>query len=250
MYAWYVSLDPTGSPVNRHIWQSLNGGASWTPISDTTITNCGDVEGCGVQQGSYSLALLAVPSGAVTDLYAGAVNLYKCEITTQNPSCADAPFMNLTHAYGCAPIAAPAHVHPNQHALAYTIPGYGSDSGNALMYFANDGGIYRALNGFTGLNTSACSGMNQFDDLNQNLGSMTQIVAFSQHPTAPDTLLGGAQGNGSPATDATRKPNWVNVLGVVTAATTSSIPAPRPTGMRQIPTFLPGGWAFNCVPAE
>ena len=48
-----------------------------------------------------------------------------------------------------------------------------------LMYFANDGGIYRALNGFTGLTTGSCSGTNQFDDLNQNLGSMTQFVSFS-----------------------------------------------------------------------
>ncbi len=49
------------------------------------------------------------------------------------------------------------------------------------MYFANDGGIYRALNGFSGLTTGSCSGTNQFDDLNQNLGSMTQFVSFSQH---------------------------------------------------------------------
>ena len=98
------------------------------------------------------------------------------------------------------PLRAPAHVHPDQHALAYAIPRSGGDSGNALMYFANDGGIYRALNGFSGLNTGACSGTNQFDDLNQNLGSMTQFVSFSQHPTDPNTLLGGTQDNGSPAT--------------------------------------------------
>ncbi len=38
-------------------------------------------------------------------------------------------FINLTHVYGCDPIAAPAHVHPDQHALAYMIPSAGSDSG-------------------------------------------------------------------------------------------------------------------------
>src|SRR6266700_1411733 len=214
MYAWFVYFSSTGTSVDGGIWQSANGGASWTSISDAAITNCGDFYGCGVQQGAYDLALLAVPNGEATDLYAGAVNLYKCGITSQNPTCAATPFMNLTHVYGCAPIAAPAHVHPDQHALAYMIPNSGSDSGNALMFFANDGGIYRALNGFSGLNTGACSGANQFDDLNQNLGSMTQFVSFSQHPTDLNTLLGGTQDNGSPASSqATTNPSWINVLG-------------------------------------
>jgi hypothetical protein len=214
MYAWIVYLSSTGSPVDGGIWLSANGGASWSSISDGAIANCGDFDGCGVQQGAYNLELLAVPNGGATDLYAGAVNLFKCSITVQNPTCAAAPFLNLTHVYGCAPISALAHVHPDQHALAYTIPSTGSDEGNALLYFANDGGIYRALDGFTGLNTGACSGTNLFDDLNQNLGSMTQFVSFSQHPTDPNTMLGGSQDNGSPATNqAATNPGWVNVLG-------------------------------------
>ncbi len=214
MYAWFVSLSSTGSPVDGGIWQSLNGGGSWTSISDAAITNCGDFDGCGVQQGSYNLELQAVPNAAGTDLYAGAINLYKCSINSQNPTCTSSPFINLTHVYGCDPIAAPAHVHPDQHALAFMIPTSGGDSGNALMYFANDGGIYRALDGFGGLTTGSCSGTNQFDDLNQNLGSMTQFVSFSQHPTDPNTLLGGTQDNGSPATNqATTNLAWANVLG-------------------------------------
>ena len=214
MYAWYIYLDSSGNPVDGGIWQSLNGGTSWTSISDTAITNCGDVYGCGVAQGYYNLELLAVPNLAATDLYAGAINLYKCGITTLNPTCSATPFMNLTHVYGCDPIGAPAHVHPDQHALAYMIPASGADSGNALLYFANDGGIYRALNGFSGLNTGSCSGANQFDDLNENLGSMTQFVSFSQHPTNPNTLLGGTQDNGSPATAAANTSlSWGNVLG-------------------------------------
>ena len=166
--------------------------------------------GCGVQQGSYNLELLAVPNGATaTDLYAGAINLYKCSINTSNPTCSNPAFMNLTHVYGCDPIGALAHVHPDQHSLAYTILSSGAD----LMYFANDGGIYRALDGFSGLTTGSCSGTNFFDDLNQNLGSMTQFVSFSQHPTDPNTLLGGTQDNGSPATaTATTNPSWINAL--------------------------------------
>ena len=227
MYAWFVYSSPTGALNDGGVWQSVNAGASWTQVPDAEIANCGDPEGCGVDQGTYNLELLAVPncpggqatcaaSGNPTDLYAGAINLYKCSLPTTTgttPACSNG-FLNLTHVYGCDPIAAPAHVHPDQHALAYMIPTSGGDSGNDLMYFANDGGIYRALDGFGGLTTGSCSGTNQFDDLNQNLGSMTQFVSFSQHPTDPNTLLGGTQDNGSPATSqATTNLAWGNVLG-------------------------------------
>ncbi len=210
MYAWFISLASGGSTVDGGIWQSLDGGASWTSISETTITNCGDSAGCGAEQGAYDLELQAVPNGSGTDLYAGAINLYKCSINAQNPACASIPFMNLTHVYGCDPIGAPAHVHPDQHALAYVIP----TSGNALLYFANDGGIYRALDGFAGVNSGSCSGTNQFAARNQNLGSMTKLVRFSQQPTVAYKLLGGTQDNGSPATDqSTTNSAWGNVLG-------------------------------------
>jgi hypothetical protein len=212
MYAWTVYFS-AGDVVDGGIWQSLNGGASWNAISDTAIANCGDVLGCGVDQGEHNLELLAMPSLSGTDLYAGAVNLYKCSINSQNPACVNAPFLNLTHVYGCNPIAAPAHVHPDQHALAYMIPASGGDQGYGLMYFANDGGIYRALDGFGGLYIGTCTGSNAFDDLNENLGSMTQFVSFSEHPTDPNTLLGGTQDNGSPATgSATTNLGWGNVL--------------------------------------
>lgn len=218
MYAWFVSADANGNPVDQGIWQTLDGGATpWIQINDSGITNvaiCGDFTGCGVAQGFYNLELLALPNGpTATDLYAGAINLYKCSITVVNPWCNTVPFANLTHAYGCDPLAAPAHVHPDQHALAFMIPTAGPESGSDLMFFANDGGIYRALNGYTGLTSGQCSGTNQFDDLNQNLGSMTQFVGFSESASDANTILGGTQGNGSPASrTATTSSSWGNVL--------------------------------------
>lgn len=227
MYVWYVSQAADGSTTDGGIWQSLNGGSSWTSISDTGITNCGDIEGCGVQQGTYNLALQAVPNASDTDLYAGAINLYKCQIRPSNPGCTVQPFINLTHAYGCSPIAAPAHVHPAQHAIASLVPSTGTDSGNALLYFADDGGIYRALDGYFGLSTGSCSGTNLFDDLNQNLGPMTQFIGFSQHPTDADTLIGGTQGNGTAASNqATTNPSWINILGGDGSTTAIDLGAP------------------------
>jgi hypothetical protein len=247
MYAWYIFLSSTGTPTDGGIWQSLNGGASWSAISNYGITNCGDTMGCGVEQSAYNLELLAVANGAGTDLYAGAVNLYKCAINSANPTWTTSPFMNLTHSYGCVPVGAPAHVHPAQHALIAVIPTVGSDSGNELLYFANDGGIYRALNGFSGLNSGACSGTNLFDDLNQNLGSLTQFVSFSQHPTNADSLLGGARGNGFPATNqATTNSAWINVLGG-DGGSTGSIPRRLRIGTPRILILLPVALAFSCA---
>ena len=210
MYFWYVDADNN----DRLLWQTKDGGANWTQLNDDGITNCGDLlGGCGTEQGTYNLELAAVPDGEVTDLYAGAVNLYKCRITAASPSCGGTPpdtFINLTHAYGCPPsFGSIAHVHPNQHALDFLQI---NSNHQVVMYFANDGGIYRALDGYTGLTTGACGGSNQFDSLNQKLGSLTQFVSFSQHPNDPNTLLGGAQDNGSPATSSSQSStNWNSV---------------------------------------
>jgi hypothetical protein len=208
MYVWYVDVNEN----DQGIWQTTNGGTSWTQINDSGITNCGNTDGgCGTQQGAYNLELAAVPNGPTgTDLYAGAINIFKCSINSNNPNCSTNAFINLTHVYGCNPIAASSHVHPDQHGVAFMLAG---NPVKDLMYFANDGGVYRALDGFSGLTSGSCSPANLFDNLNQNLGSMTQFVTFSIDPTDPNTLLGGTQDNGSPATStALTSTSWGNVL--------------------------------------
>ena len=207
MYAWYVDA----SENDQGIWKTVNGGNSWTQISTSSIDACGDaLGGCGTENGAYNLTLSAVANGATaTDLYAGAVNLYKCSLNSQSLAC-NGPntFLNLTHVFGCSPnFAALAHVHPAQHAIDSLVV-----NGRSVLYFANDGGAYRALDGYTGLTSGDCGSSNQFDSLNQTLGAMTQFVAFAQHPTDANTLLGGAQGNGSPATaQALVGSGWRNV---------------------------------------
>jgi hypothetical protein len=210
MYVWYVDAND----IDQGIWETTDGGNTWLQLDETGIINCGDVfGGCGTSQGTYNLTLAAVPNCVpsdpncgVTDIYAGAVNIYKCEISPEFPTCnpnvnppppPDATFLNLTHVYGCPPnIASIAHVHPAQHAMAFLLNNNHQD----VMYFANDGGIYRALDGFSDLLTGTCGGTNEFESLNQTIGSMTQLVAFSQNSGNPNTLLAGSQGNGSPAT--------------------------------------------------
>jgi hypothetical protein len=205
MYVWYVDAND----FDQGIWTSNDGGNSWSQINDAGIIDCGDQTGCGTEQGTYDLELAAVPDGGATDLYAGATNLFKCEITIPSPTCSGTgsnTFLNLTHAYGCSAIA---KVHPAQHSVSFLVNGNTQD----VMYFANDGGIYRALDGYTGLTTGTCGGSNQFDSLNLTLGSMTQFVSFSQASADANTILGGTQGNGSPATQSAlaTSPLWRNV---------------------------------------
>lgn len=215
MYLWFVSLDSNGDAVDQGIWRSISGGA-WTQISENGLTNCGDFDGCGAEQGYYNLTLAAVPDGAgVTDLYAGAVNLFKCKLLASATSCstvdANLPnaWLNLTHAYGFC--SSKAQVHPDQHGMDWMVA-----NGKAILYFGNDGGLYRALDGYTGLNIGSCNtaGNNQFDNLNAKLGSLTQFVSFSNDPVDPNTVLGGSQDNGSPATNAaTSNSEWITVKG-------------------------------------
>ncbi len=217
MYVWVVDVQPdnNGNPtaVDEGIWQTKSGGASWTQIPDNGITNCGDSvfgadSGCGVEQGWYNLELAAIPNSTGTDVYAGAINLYKCTITS-GTTCTQGDWINLTHVCGCSPLAAPAHVHPDQHGIAFMVA-----NGKSPGYFAHDGGISRTLDGYAGLTTGNCTGTNQFDSLSESLGSMTEFVSFSVHPTNADILLGGTQDNGSPKTSsATSSTTWQNALG-------------------------------------
>ncbi|MBZ5707039.1 MAG: hypothetical protein LAN63_16965 [Acidobacteriia bacterium] len=202
MYVWYVDANE----VDKGIYRSTNSGTSWTTLNESGIAACGDSFGCGTSQGVYNLELAAVPNGGTaTDLYAGAINIYKCSFANNaSTSCTQPSWLNLTHVYGCSSIA---KVHPDQHDLDFMVA-----NGKDIMYFANDGGIYRALDGYTDLTTGTCGLSNQFDSLNQTLGSMTQFVSFSESPTDANTILGGTQDNGSPATASSQSStSWLNV---------------------------------------
>ena len=221
MYFWFVSIaNDAVTVVDQGIWRSMNGGGSWTQINESGIANCGDPGniGCGVDQGYYNLELAAVPDGQVTDLYAGAVNLFKCQISSGATTCntldPNLPneWINLTHTYGCSSIAS---VHPDQHGLDVVVA-----SGKAVMYFGNDGGVYRTLNGFTNLNSGTCGQANGFDNLNASsvsgamIGSLTQFASLSLHPTDQNTILGGTESNGSAGTStATTSLQWTTVNG-------------------------------------
>lgn len=210
MYVWYVDAND----VDRSIWKSLDGGTTWVLINDSGITNCGDLfGGCGTENAFDNFTLAAVPNSppnvasGPTDIYAGAANIFKCTITNAFPTCNGAgknTFMNLSHVYGCSDIA---RVHPGQHSMDFLV-----SNGAALLYFGNDGGIYRALDGFMGLTTGTCGLTNEVDSLNATLGPLTQFVSLAESASDPNLILGGTHDNGTPATAFSQSGNnWVNV---------------------------------------
>ncbi|HEY3930009.1 MAG TPA: hypothetical protein VGL89_16685, partial [Candidatus Koribacter sp.] len=197
MYIWFVANGGGGSGDDQGIWRSSTdsgGTVTWTQVSDSGISSCGDSYGCGTTQTFYNLYVNAVPNGTSTDLYAGTINIFKTNITCSGSTCTSSGFKNLTHVYGCNTISA---VHPDQHALDFLV------SNPNIIYFGDDGGVNRTLSSYTNLNTGSCpSGStkaNAFDNLNSHIGPLTQFQWGTNHPTDPSTLMGGSQDNGTMA---------------------------------------------------
>src|SRR5262249_51693878 len=136
MYAWIVASNGT---TNKGMARTSNGGSTaWTALTVTGINSCGDISGgCGTGQGVFARYVAAVPNGANTDLYAGAVNLFKCA-NANSTTCTT--WLNLTHVYGsCFP--SNVSIHPDNHGIDFP------QSNPSIIYFGNDGGVYRTLNG-------------------------------------------------------------------------------------------------------
>ena len=164
--------------TDRGVWRSVVGGP-WTQFFRYRPgTWCGDVSGCGAEHGDYSQEIAAVPNGTVaTDLYVGAVNLYRCPLVdgSNSANCSGGAWLNLSHAYGCSEMA---KMHPDQHAVQFAVV-----AGKAVGYFANDGGVYRVLDGFMGLGSGlngSCTGTNQFESLKRNARS-DDVSSFPLH---------------------------------------------------------------------
>lgn len=196
VYTIFVDANDQTTADGGGIFVLSQDGGTWSQMGQAGIDNCQDTGGgCGTEQGSYNLYIRAVPNGANTDLYVGAINIFKCSRSASNPFCSNAnSWLNLTHVYGCTPYGAPAGVHPDQHAMDFA-----KTSSPTHVYFGNDGGVWRALDETALASGSCAAGSNPFDNLNATMGSLSEFVSFSQHPSDAGTILGGLQDNGSPA---------------------------------------------------
>ena len=183
---------------DQGIWRdscALTGGSCAGAIAFATKLNAGPLEtGGAILQGDYDLSLTAMASGSSTLLFAGALDLYRCSLTTAASGAAGCAFRNTTNVDdGCA---APAMVAPGQHALAGLVGG-----ALPLLFVANDGGLWRSLDGVAEQGSPcAAEDATHFDNLNGGLGSLAEVVQFSQPPTNADMLLVGMGANGTAAT--------------------------------------------------
>ncbi|HKR27498.1 MAG TPA: choice-of-anchor D domain-containing protein [Acidobacteriaceae bacterium] len=165
-----------------------------TRISDTALeSSSGDGT---LPQGTYNLALAAVPSQQDTLLFAGTTDIWRCSLAN---SCS---WRNTTNTQTCAA----AKVFAAQHAIDTT---FGS---SGLIYFGNDGGLWRTQDAVN-QTSSPCSSddASHFQNLNAGIGSLAEVEDFSADPTNASTWLAalGPLGTAAPAPSASA---WNQVL--------------------------------------
>lgn len=185
--------------IDQGLWQDVcggNGGPCPTdPIAfGVRLPSAALEAGNGstvIAQADYNLTLAAVPSGTDTLLFAGTTDIFRCTLAS---GCS--PMRNTTNATdGCA---APAQVAPAQHAIA-ALSGAGT-GGAPLLFFGNDGGLWRSVDGVNQQSTPCTSDdATHFQNLNSGLGSLAEIVDFAQSPTDATTLLASVGANGTAA---------------------------------------------------
>ncbi|WP_263373408.1 choice-of-anchor D domain-containing protein [Granulicella aggregans] len=198
-FAFTVDANYGDQGIWRDSCAAMGGVCSTSEIAFATKLNSGPLETGGaiggqIFQGDYNLTLAAMASGSSTLLFAGTLDLYRCSLTTAATGAGGCVFRNTTNVEdGCA---APAMVAPGQHALAGLAGG-----ALPLVFVGNDGGLWRSLDGVAQQGSPcAADDATHFDNLNGGLGSLAEVVQFSQHPTNADMLLVGLGANGTAAT--------------------------------------------------
>lgn len=209
-----LTVDANG--VDQGLWQDVcNAGAGGcasatvqfaVQIPDAPLDD-GAVAGT-IPQGTYNLALAAVPSSAGTGgstsgdtlLFAGTQDIFRCSLA------AGCVWRNTTNATSCAA----AMVAPAQHAIAALTP---AGQSLPLLYFGNDGGLWRSTDGVnqTGAVCSAGDAAH-FENLNGGLGSLSEVTGLANSATDANTLLAGFGVNGSAATTTMGASAWPQLL--------------------------------------
>jgi hypothetical protein len=203
-FAWTVDVNNQ----DQGLWQdqcALSGSQcgnttvtfnkQWSTTALETSTSAGAAT---ILDGSYTLALAAVPSGQDTLLFAGGDDLWKCSVA------GGCTWRNTTNATSCKS----AQVAPYQHALAW------STANPAEIFIGNDSGLWRSLDdaGETG---AVCSSTDaeHFQNLNGTLGSLTEVESLAAQTGSAYNLLAGVGVNGATGTkNSTAMADWSQIL--------------------------------------
>ena len=152
-----------------------------------------------LENGDYTLALAAVPSGQDTLLLAGGDDLWRCSLA------AGCPWHNTTNATTCKS----ARVAPFQHALTW------SATNPQEILIGNDSGLWRSLDAI-GETGSACdpSDADHFQNLNGAVGSLSEVVSMAVAGSPPLTIMAGLGMNGTAGANSLSGPatSWPQIL--------------------------------------
>ncbi|MEQ1516763.1 MAG: hypothetical protein ABL931_09770, partial [Usitatibacteraceae bacterium] len=167
----YASLDNGASTGARgEVWKSEDGGANWTMLSSPNHLN---------EQGDYDNAIWVDPTNE-NHIVTGGLDLYQSTDGGLN--------FTRVSTWQQAGNGAP-QPHADHHTIV-SVPDF--STANPLVYFGNDGGVYRANNIF---NVSS-TGTSSWQNLNNGL-AVTQFYGGAGKRAAGGKIIGGTQDNGT-----------------------------------------------------
>ncbi|MHB1700067.1 MAG: choice-of-anchor D domain-containing protein [Acidobacteriaceae bacterium] len=202
MFALTVDLNNQDQGLWQDVCAKGSQGCASATVSFATRLNAAPLEAGPINptiaQGDYDLWLAALPAGSAsttagdTLLLVGTEDIYRCTLAA---GCA---LRNTTNSNSCAA----AEVAGSQHA----VDGLAAPSGTAepLLYFGNDGGLWRSADGVD-QQASVCSVDDalHFQNLNGGVGSLAEVVSVAEHPTDATQVIVGVGANGSASSTGT-----------------------------------------------
>ncbi len=196
--------------VDQGLWRDICNAGSTGSCANPTVqfgvkipdAALEDSSGQGtIPQGTYNLALAAVPNGTDTLLFAGTADIFRCSL---NAGCA---WRDTTNAATCDS----GRVAASQHAMTFLGPPAGQTL--PLIYFGNDGGIWRSTDGVNQTGAAcATSDAAHYENLNGGLGSLAEVTGLANSGADANVLLAGFGTNGSAATANLSTTAWPQLL--------------------------------------
>ncbi|MGC1872072.1 MAG: choice-of-anchor D domain-containing protein [Acidobacteriaceae bacterium] len=204
MFALTVGTSALGlEDVDEGLWRDVcnagvNGCANPTVQFGSQISTVAlDAANGTIADGTYNLALAAVPNRSDTLLFAGTQDIFRCSLAA---GCA---WRNTTNTTTCVS----GQVAPAQHAVAFL------GSTTPLLYFGNDGGLWRSTDGVNQTGATCSAGdAGHFQNLNGGLGSLAEVTGMANSETDGNVVLAGFGVNGSAAMTNSGQTAWPQLL--------------------------------------
>ena len=162
----YLSYDNN----KGEIWKSTDGGLTWALVSNPKHLS---------DQGDYANTIWVSPTDS-NNLVVGGLDLHQ----TQDGGLNFSRISTWQSAGGGLP-----QPHADHHVIV-SVPDF--SSGNPVVYFGNDGGVYRSNN----ISTANSNGTSSWVNLNNNMG-ITQFYGGAGSRAAGGKIIGGTQDNGT-----------------------------------------------------